>query len=210
MRRRSILGVASSAEAPSALRRQPLAALGAAAGDDLLAVLGGHALTPAVTTGTHETRRLIGPLGAHRKAPKILAAPAKVGPSRRARVDTGRGRKCQPSRRCEPRCAPGRVSHPPQLAPVGVVGACVNDSTSPRRRPTYRAVVWSESGRPDRTSRRSENEMGSHSIVAARSAAVRSPRAGEVTVPPEPTARTSISTPPMPRFRVHRSCCRHR
>ena len=57
------------------------------AGDDLLAVLSGHAGAIAVTALANEARGLVGPL--HGVAPKVGL--------NRAAVDRGAGQGCQPS-----------------------------------------------------------------------------------------------------------------
>src|ERR1700761_4490347 len=64
----------------SRLGRQPLAALGAAAVQDLAAVLGRHAQAEAMTALTHEAARLVGALhGKKLRSEKVSAPQPEAG-----------------------------------------------------------------------------------------------------------------------------------
>src|SRR5208283_4927647 len=93
---RRSMGMGEASVRPSllgGLGRQPLAALGAATRDDLLAVLGRHARTIAVTALAHESGRLIGALHGY--------GLQRIRRAKKSAVDT------QPDRRCQPRGAAG-------------------------------------------------------------------------------------------------------
>ena len=123
---RSILGSEASVK-PSpfdGLGGQALAALGAATGHDLLAILGRHTGAIAVTALTHESRRLIGALHVGgSKSKGIGSARARAG-RKRAAVDRRRGGGCQPKQ---------GVSHECQPRPVGPCRSGGLGPASPRR-----------------------------------------------------------------------------
>ena len=66
---------------------QALAAAGAAAGDNLLAVAGGHARAKAVAALAHQTGRLESPL--HFNGSKLVGTPVEPGANERAGIGEG-------------------------------------------------------------------------------------------------------------------------
>ena len=106
---------------------QALAALGAAAGQDLLAVLGGHPQAEAVTALTHQFARLIGPLHGEKLRQSDMDRHGPLGLRGKAGVGRGRGPACQPSptdaeasgRRSRHQRSTATAAHIASIAPKG-------------------------------------------------------------------------------------------